>query len=138
VEACKYLGGMPFSVVGEKVDGFGRLRIDQNLVESPDWPLVRASHQCPPMTPAGCSRPVPVERSNSAGAIEGHAPAGVRRRRTCHRVDLRIALLSKLFGQVGLWLDENATPAALLEVPSLRIRLRIVSADFNKEPGLFA
>jgi hypothetical protein len=83
--------------------------------------------------------PLAVEARARAVDVQRHQLPGIVRRGAGNREHLgALAHGNEKRRQVGLWLDQNAVPAELFQMPSLRAVSWMVCADLDIEAGIVA
>jgi hypothetical protein len=69
----------------------------------------------------------------SASHVECHPPSRILSRGAGNGEDLRAPQARELVRKIGLRLDKHPAPAKLLEMPRLRLLLRPIRSDLDKE-----
>ena len=78
---------------------------------------------------------IAIKRGHPTLDMEWHTPSGILRRRCGGAEHLGLARAHELFGELRQRLDQDAAPAALLQVKGLRALARMVGADLDEKAG---
>ena len=127
IEAAEHFKLMPFDVDGEEFKPFRGVYLRENVIKS-------AYRNFDHLLRLGPRRhAVAIERGVSVSHVECHPPPRILSRGAGNGEDLRAPQPRKLLRKIGLRLDEHPAPAKLLEMPRLRLLLRPIRSDLDKE-----